>query len=131
MTSNEEATMAVDALFNQAIKPIDEGHDAFTVVCALSPEQLNKFEDTRTDWHHQYALAPHIRAIILRELWDWKWSELHAFLEDDDHAQTIGYDPTKFKDDADAPSYSAVYRAWNRYFHPCSVKRRNRQAALW
>lgn len=116
MSATADVTSVVDVLFNQSVEHINEGHDAFTVVCALSPEHLHGFNDTRADWHHQYALAPHVRALILRELWDWKWSELHAFLEADDHAQTIGYDPDKFKDDADAPSYSAIYRAWNRYF---------------
>jgi hypothetical protein len=116
MTATADVTAAVDALFDQSVEPIDEGYNAFTVVCTLSPEHLDGFEDTRVDWHHQYALAPHIRALILRELWGWKWSELHAFLEADDHAQTIGYDPDKFENDADVPSYSAIYRAWNQYF---------------
>lgn len=116
MSATADVTTVVDVLFNQSVEQINEGHDAFTVVCALSPEHLHGFNDKRADWHHQYALAPHVRALILRELWEWKWSELHAFLEADDHAQTIGYDPDKFEDDADAPSYSAIYRAWNTYF---------------
>lgn len=116
--SDERITIAVESLAKQGVEQVENGHDAFTVVCALAVEQLDHLDDNRTDWHHQYGIGPHVRSHILRELHDWKYSELHDFLEEANHAETIGYDPEKTKDDADAPSYSAIRRAWTEYFGP-------------
>jgi len=117
MTEIQPSTV-VNALVEQAQNQIDDGHDAFTTVCALPVERLSGIGDERAKWHYQYGLGPHVRAITLREINDWQWIELHDFLETNDHAQTIGYVPEKFADDADAPSYTALYRAWNEYFSP-------------
>jgi len=114
--SSSDVADAVNALFGQASEQVDRGNDAFAVACALAPERIDGLDDARADWHHQYALDAHIRAMVYWRLVDCKMTELHRFLQEDDHARTLGYDPEKFADGNTAPSYSAINRAWNEYF---------------
>lgn len=101
--------------YSYATDVIEDNHDAFTTVCALKFASFNT-EDARVDWHHKFALEPHIRSLILKELRGYSWTDLHSFLSTNDHAQTIGYDPEKFAEGKNAPSRTAISRAWNDYF---------------
>ncbi|MDG5821816.1 transposase [Natronococcus sp. A-GB7] len=106
---------AVDALYEQAIEQVERGHNAFTVACTLTPENLHEFDDARAGWHHQYGLGSHFRAMVLRELWDYGWQDLHRTLSKHDRARTIGYDPEKIPEGKDAPHRTTLSRAWNNY----------------
>lgn len=95
---------------------IEAGSDAFTIVCGVSFTSFNEYEDSRDSCNDEYDLAPYIRSLLLRELHGWGWTALHNFLSEDKHAQTIGYDPTKFASGKTAPSRTSISRAWNTYF---------------
>ena len=95
---------------------IEAGRDAFTIVCGVSFTSFDKYEDSRNSCNDEYNLEPHIRSLLLRELHGWGWTDLHKFLSEDKHAQTIGYDPTKFAAGKTAPSRTTISRAWNTYF---------------
>jgi len=105
----------VDAIVAHGAVQIDKGHDAFTVAAALSFRSVDLFEDHRADWHVKYDLAPHIRAMVYRELCGCEWTTLHRFLAAEDRAQTLGYDTKRFADSTGAPSRTALSRAWNNY----------------
>jgi hypothetical protein len=114
--SSPNVSAAVNALYKQAIKQVEQGHDAFTVACALTLDSTDEFEDARTDWHHKYALESHVRAMIFCKLCDYGWTELARTLSTDGRAQTLGYNPENFKDEKDAPHRTTFSRAWNDYF---------------
>lgn len=107
---------AVERLALQAFEQIDEGHDAFTVAASLSFDSLDSVTDRRADWHHQYDLGAHVRAMVYRDLWDYGWTALHDALSKHDRAQTLGYDPENFPKGADAPHRTTLSRAWGKYF---------------
>jgi len=113
---NGNVSSTVDELYEQAIEQIDRGHDAFTVVCTLKIEPLLASKGTPSEWNYKYNLGPHIRTQILHRLSDCKLTEIHRFLETDNNAQTLGYEPEKFKEGNDAPDYSTLHRAFNKYF---------------
>jgi len=94
---------------------IEAGHDAFTIACSVSFNSFNEYEDSRDSYNQEYALEAHVRTLLLRELHSWKWTELHRFLSEDKHAQTIRYDPEKSTDGNTAPSRTAISRAANEY----------------
>lgn len=110
-----ETMELVDAIVAQGAVQIDKGHNAFTVAAALSFRSVDLFEDHRADWDVKYDLAPHIRTMVYRELCECEWTTLHRFLEAEDRAQTLGYDTERFADSTDAPSRTALSRAWNNY----------------
>jgi hypothetical protein len=94
---------------------IENGHNAFTIVCGVSFNSFEEYEDSRDSYNQEYNLGPHVRTLLLRDLHAWGWTTLHDFLSKKDHAQTIGYDPEKFAAGNTAPDRTAISRAWNDY----------------
>lgn len=90
---------------------INAGHDAFTIVCSISFNSFDQYEDSRDSYNQEYDIESHVRALLLKDLHGWGWTDLHKFLSEDKHAQTIGYDPTKFGSENTAPSRTAISRA--------------------
>jgi len=96
---------------------IERGNtDAFVIVCSFTFDSLEAVKDKRADWHHKYNLAPHIRTLVLKELRDDGWTDIHRFLNENSRAETIGYDPEKFNNGNDAPDRTTISRAWQDYF---------------
>lgn len=106
----------VEHIVSQATVQIDKEHNAFVVACGISFDSVEIVGDRRAEWQHKYALEPHVRAMLLRDLCGYDWTTLHTTLETDDCAQTLGYDPEKFPEGANAPHRTTLYRAWNDYF---------------
>lgn len=102
-------------LVEQAVEQIDRGEDDLTVTAALAFEHVDALDEVRSAWDFKYDLGPHLRAEILFKLRDCDLTELHEFLEKDDHARTLGFDPEKFVDGRDAPDWSTFYRASDDY----------------
>jgi len=95
---------------------IEQGSDAFTIACTLSFNSFEAYADTRNSTNDEYEIEAHVRALVLKELHGWKWTELHEFLSEDQRAQTIGYNPEKFAEGKTAPSRTTISRSRNRYF---------------
>lgn len=115
-TFNDNIAAAVDELAQQGIEQIERGHDDFTIVCALPIDSLLVARDAPVEWNYKYELGPLIRTRVLHRLQDCKLTELHQFLEADTNAQTLGYEPEKFNAGNNAPDYSTLHRAFNKYF---------------
>lgn len=115
-TLNGNVSAAVDTLAKRGIEQIERGHDDFTIVCALPIDSLLVARDASTEWNYKYDLGPLIRTRVLHRLRDCKLTELHEFLEIDTNAQTLGYDPEKFKAGTNAPDYSTLHRTFEKYF---------------
>lgn len=118
MSSSEEELGAAprqlaQTVVDQCEEQIDASSDAFTVACAVKFETIPYFETCNEEWDYKFDLAPHLRAMILRELEDYKWTELSDFLKTENRARTIGYDPDKFKRGKKAPHRTTITRSIN------------------
>lgn len=95
---------------------IEEGHDAFTLACAIEFVSFDEYEDSRESCNDEYSIQAHIRTLFLKEIHGWGWTDIHDFIKKEDHAEIIGYDPDLFAEGKSAPSRTTISRAWNDYF---------------
>ncbi len=105
MTDTESVGRSLE---DQAERILAWTDDPAELVAELEfPEDL--IDDQYADWHAKSPLEPMVRALFLKQLEDYSFSELHRLLDQDDSvAQAFGFE--------DVPARTTFGRAWRDRF---------------
>jgi hypothetical protein len=101
-------TAGQDGIKEQAETLLDDANGAVDLVGSLEFGYLEA-NDQYADWHASTPLEPMVRALFLKELEDYSYSDLHRLVRDQDAvADTLGFD--------DPPVRTTFGRAWRDRF---------------
>lgn len=108
MTGDHRRSSGCTELQKQALEAL--GGDAETVQLVSQLDFGNvEHNDEYADWHASSPLLPMVRALFVKELEGWSFSELHRHLESQpEDATALGFD--------DIPSRTTFGRAWRDRF---------------